>query len=211
MQARATPANGLATGPSSKTDRIVEMAHMFRKAPSFAARFFRMVALTLTVAACLAVAAFAQGRHADPALEALLPTSLGGMALTVESQAGAELTTSSGPFDRFLSELGRTRADFTIASAYSQGELRAAVGAWRVKGAVTEKLVPSFVEAVQASSTTPLAVAEETVGARAVTRIGDPGQMTQGPLYVIARGDTLLFVQTPEPALAEEAMGKLPR
>jgi hypothetical protein len=34
--------------------------------------------------------------------------------------------------------------------------------------------------------------------------------MTQGSLYVIARSDTLLFVQTPEPALAEEAMGKVP-
>ena len=61
------------------------------------------------------------------------------------------------------------------------------------------------------SSTTPLTVAEETVGGRPVTRIGDPGQLTQGSLYVIVRGDTLLFVQTPEPALAEEAMGKLPQ
>ena len=42
-------------------------------------------------------------------------------------------------------------------------------------------------------------------------RIGDPGQLTRGPLYVIVRGDTLLFVQTTEPVLAEEAIGKLPQ
>ena len=133
-----------------------------------------------------------------------------GVALTIESQAGADLSTKSGPFDRFLSKLGKSRADFTIASAYSQGELRAAVGAWRVNGAAPEKLIPGFAEALQSSSTTPLTVAEERVGGRPVTRIGGPGQLTQGSLYVIARGDTLLFVQTPEPALAEEAMGKLP-
>ena len=31
-----------------------------------------------------------------------------------------------------------------------------------------------------------------------MTRIGDPGQLAQGPLYVVVRGDTLLFVQTPD-------------
>jgi len=44
-----------------------------------------------------------------------------------------------------------------------------------------------------------------------VTRIGDPGQLARGPLYVIVRGDTLLFVQTTVPALAEEAFEKLPK
>jgi hypothetical protein len=45
---------------------------------------------------------------------------------------------------------------------------------------------------------------------RKVTRIGDPGQLTRGPLYVIVRQDALLFVQTTERALAEEAIRKLP-
>ena len=149
----------------------------------------------------------AQGRHADPELEALLPTSLGGVSLTVESQAGTDLSTQSPAFDAFLASLGKTRADFTLASAYSQGDLKAEVGAWRVKGADPALLLPGFKTAVQASSTTPLAQAEETVGGRTVTRIGDPGQLTRGPLYVVVRGDTLLFVQTPEPALAAEAVG----
>src|SRR5262245_57731974 len=37
-------------------------------------------------------------RHADPELEALLPTTLGGVALTIESQSGTDLTTRSAPF-----------------------------------------------------------------------------------------------------------------
>ena len=84
------------------------------------------------------------------------------------------------------------------------------MGAWRVKGADAALLLPGFRTAVQASSTTPLTQAEETLAGRAVTRIGDPGQLTQGPLYVFVRGDTLWFVQTTERALAEEARNKLP-
>ena len=152
----------------------------------------------------------AGSRHADPALEALLPTSLGGVSLTVESQAGSDLSTSSGPFDAFLASLGKTRADFTLASAYSQGSLRAAVGAWRVKGADPMLLLSGFKTAVQASSTTPLTLVRRTIAGRKVTRIGDPGQLTRGPLYVLLTGgDSLLFVQTPEPALAAEAIEKL--
>lgn len=153
----------------------------------------------------------AADRHADPELEALLPQTLGGTALTIESQAGTELSTQSTAFDAFLQGLGKTRADFTLASAYSSGGgLKAEIGAWRVKGADTSLLLPGFKNAVQASSATPLTQAEETIGGRAVTRIGDPGQLAQGPLYVVVRGDTLLFVQTTQPALAEEAIGKLP-
>jgi hypothetical protein len=150
------------------------------------------------------------GRHAAPELEALLPTTLGGVSLTIESQAGTDLATQSAAFDAFLAGLGKTRADFALASAYSQGGLEAAVGAWRVRGADPSLLLPGFTTAVQASSTTPLVQVEEIVAGRPVNRIGDPGQMTNGPLYVFVRGDTLWFVQTTERALAEEAMDKLP-
>jgi len=166
----------------------------------------------LFVAFVLAAAsAVAQGRHADPALEALLPASLGGAVLTIESQAGTELATQSAPFDAFLKSLGKTRADFSLASAYSSGGLKAEIGAWRVKGADPALLIPGFETAVQASSTTPLTKTEDMLGGRSVTRIGDPGQLTQGPLYVVLHGGTLLFVQTPDHALAQEAMEKLPK
>jgi hypothetical protein len=156
------------------------------------------------------LAAATADRHAAPDLERLLPTSLGGVELTIESQSGTELGTKSAAFDAFLAGLGKARTDFQLASAYSQSGLKAEVGAWRVKGADPAAMVPGFVRAVQASSTTPLTVAEETIAGRDVTRIGDPGQLTQGPLYVYVRNDTLLFVQTPDPGLAAEAIGKLP-
>lgn len=155
--------------------------------------------------------AAAEGRHADRDLEALLPAKLGGVVLVIESQAGVDLATGSAAFDAFLTGLGKTRADFIVASAYAQGGLKAAAGAWRVKGADTAALLPAFKTAVQTSSATPLATAEETVAGKRVTRIGDPGQMAQGSLYVFARADTLFFVQTPDPALAAEALEKLPR
>jgi hypothetical protein len=176
----------------------------------------RMLLLALFLAAStgaatwMSASAATGNRHSDPELEALLPTTLGGVSLTVESQAGTELSTTSGPFDAFLTSLGKTRADFSLASAYAPGGLKAEVGAWRVKGADPALLLPGFKAAVQGSSTTPLTQVEETMGERKVTRIGDPGQLTRGPLYVFVRGDALLFVQTPERVLAEEAMSKLP-
>ncbi len=201
--------------PASDTPRLTAMATIASAAPDAGAAAAPAAAATssamASVAPVVTAAAAAAGRHADPQLEALLPTTLGGVALTIESQAGADLATKSAAFDAFLKSLGRTRADFSLASAYSQGGgLKAEVGAWRVKGADPARLLPGLRKAVQASSTTPLTVAQATVAGRAVTRIGDPGQLTQGPLYVFVRGDTLLFVQTPERALAEEAMGKLP-
>lgn len=167
--------------------------------------FIAAIMLTL-----LTVAGLAAGRHADPALEAMLPQTLGGAVLTIESQAGTELATNSAAFDAFLEALGKTRADFSLASAHAAGGLKAAVGAWRVKGADSSLLLPGFKVAVQASSTTKLASAGETMAGRAITRIGDPGQLTQGPLYAFAKGDTIYFVQTPDRHLAEEAMAKLP-
>ena len=41
---------------------------------------------------------------------------LGGASLTVESQAGLDLMTTSAPFDAFLASLGKSRADFTLAN-----------------------------------------------------------------------------------------------
>jgi hypothetical protein len=172
-------------------------------------RLFLSTALTAFAVLCMVELACAQGRHADPELEGLLPTTLGGVALTIESQAGPDLMTKSAALDKFLASMGKTSADFTLASAYSHGELRAEVGAWRVKGADTALLLPGFKTAVQASSTTPLVQAEEVLAGYLVTRLGSPGQLTRGPLYVFARADALLFVQTPERALAEEAMQKL--
>jgi hypothetical protein len=175
---------------------------------SLAGRLRRLAAAAIVFVGFVHAAA-AAGRHADPALEALLPTTLGGVTLTAESQAGTELSTNSAPFDAFLADLGKTRADFSLASAYAT-DLKAEIGAWRVKGASSAQMLPGFKKAVQGSSTTPLAVAEETLAGRTVTRIGDKGQLTRGPIYVYAHGDSLLFVETPERALAEEAIGKLP-
>ncbi|MFO0992458.1 MAG: hypothetical protein U1E67_11055 [Hyphomicrobiales bacterium] len=149
------------------------------------------------------------GRHAAPDIEALLPQSLGGVSLTVESQAGTELSTNSSAFDTFLKTLGKTRADFSLASAYAPGGLKGAAGIWRVNGADPAQLIAAFKAALQASSNVPLTIVEETIAGHPVTRIGAPGELAQGPLYAFAKSNMILFVQTPDPALAEEAIGKL--
>jgi hypothetical protein len=155
-------------------------------------------------------AASAASRHADPELEALLPETLGAVALTRESQRGVDLAQHSPALETFLDSLDKTLDDFTLASAYaSAGDLEAQVGAWQIRGADTALLMPGFIQAIQASSTTPLTVTEVLEAGQAVTKIGEPGQLTQGPLYAFARGDTVLFVQTTDPALASEALSDL--
>jgi hypothetical protein len=153
----------------------------------------------------------AANRHADPALEALLPETIGGVSLVTESQHGTDLTRQSEALDAMLAGLGKTLADFTLASAYSPaGDVEAQVGIWQVAGATPDALLPAFVAVVQASSTTPLTVTELTLGGHDVTQIGAPGELGQGPLYAYAQDDRVLFVQTPDPKLAEEALAKLP-
>jgi Tfp pilus assembly protein PilW len=153
----------------------------------------------------------AAARHADPALEALLPKTLGGVSLVSESQLGTDLTGKSDALDAMLANLGKTIADFTVASAYSPaGDVKAQVGAWRIAGATAEKLLPAFVAVVQTSSATKLTVSEITLGGHAVTQIGVAGELAQGPLYAYAKDDVMLFVQTPDPKLAEEALAKMP-
>lgn len=163
----------------------------------------------LLVAALLSSGAIAADRHAAPELEALLPASLGGVALTIESQTGTELSTNSAAFDTFLKTLGKTRADFTLASAYAPGGLKGAAGIWHVSGADTNALLDAFKAALQGSSNVPLTITEETIAGHPVTRIGASGELAQGPLYAFVRENMILFVQTPDPALAEEAIGKL--
>lgn len=190
--------------------RRANLASVFMRRKPIISRALGDFAIFAMAGLCLAASAAAQSRHADTELEALLPTTLGGVALTTESQAGSELPTNSAAFDSFLVGLGKARSDFSLASAYSRGQLKAEVGAWRVKDANPVLLLPGFQAAVQASSTTSLTRVNEVLAGRKVTRIGDPGQLTRGPLYVIVRQDALLFVQTTERALAEEAIRKLP-
>jgi hypothetical protein len=151
------------------------------------------------------------GRHAAPQLEALLPETLGGVTLTRESQRGVDLSQQSDALDTFLSGLGKTIDDFTVASAYSSsGDIEAQVGAWQIRDAPSSALMAGFIEAVQASSTTKLTVSDTLLSGHEVTQIGVSGQLTQGPLYAYVRADTILFVQTTDPALAAEAMALLP-
>jgi hypothetical protein len=147
--------------------------------------------------------------HSAPELEKLLPDSLGGFRLEKGSQVGSDLRDPGRPFTDMLANLGRTISDFSVASAYAR-DLKAEVGMWQINGANEKDLVPEFIKAVQGSSTTPLVVGEMTVGGRPVTRIGEAGQLTKGPIYVYVKDGLLIFVETPDSTLAEEALSKLP-
>ena len=90
------------------------------------------------------------------------------------------------------------------------GRRRGPGGRRRVAGTTPETLLPAFVAVVQGSSATKLTVSELTLGGHDVTQVGAPGQLAQGPLYAYPKDDMVLFVQTPDPKLAEEALAKMP-
>ena len=170
---------------------------------------FRFACLSFVVWLMAGTPVFAQSRHADPALEALLPEVLGGIALIRESQSGIELKRQSEAFDAFLKSLGKGRDAFVVASAYAPSGLRAEVGAWRVTGASGADILPAFRAALQGSSDVRLDEAEEMLAGRRVLRFGSQGQLSRGPLYAMVGKKALFFVQTSEKALATEAIGKL--
>ena len=87
--------------------------------------------------------------------------------------------------------------------------MKAQVGAWRVRGADPSGLLPGFIKAIQASSTTQLTIATISIAGGPVTQIGAAGELTQGPLYAYTRDEIVLFVQTVDPALAAEALAQL--
>jgi hypothetical protein len=142
-----------------------------------------------------------------PTRRRLLPEVLSGVSLVRESQWVTVLVRHSDALDAMLGDLCKTLADFTLAGAYSPtGSDGDPGGRLAHRRSDTDKLLPAFAATAQASSTTTLTITETSIGDRAVTQIGAPRQLTQGPLYAFARDDIVLFVPTPDPKLSEEAL-----
>ncbi len=144
----------------------------------------------------------------DKALEALLPDKVGALALTKFSVKGAEFLSSSTPeFKGFLTRVGATAADVSVASATDQ-QSTLQILALRVAGADTDKLKTEFRTAIEAQATTPIKLTEETVGGKSVLTGFDSDQHKNVYFYVVS--DVLIFVSTTDKPTAEAALQKLP-
>jgi hypothetical protein len=141
--------------------------------------------------------------HAAPALEALLPATIGGHRLQRGSADGAVVLSGSNAFSQvlkgILARAGKSPAELTFANAQDPtGALQVEVGAFRVRGLDARALRDALVRSTRPNAP-GLAVSRAAVGGRRVTRVVYPGGST---LYLYPHGDVVYYVGTQNEKLA---------
>jgi hypothetical protein len=136
--------------------------------------------------------------HADPELEALFPTSVGGQPLAVQSFAGSVMQQGDEDtwqaIEEALASVGRTIDDVTVGFALTP-DFDAPVTAFRVAGADAAALLPAVIAIQDASGTqTPGEIAGKSV----VIVDG-----AEGRTYAYARDDVIWLVKAEDPGLTE--------
>lgn len=151
--------------------------------------------------------------HEDPALEAVLPSSINGAQLQKGSFKGAGFVQGAGnnakQFTDFLGALGKSPNDVSFAIAVDMsGQFQGSVGAFRVAGADQGQLLTAFTAAAK-QGTSGAQVTQANVGGKDVTKIVDPTD-TAGAQYVYGKGDTLFLAQAKDDATAATVLQALP-
>ena len=147
-------------------------------------------------------------------LEALIPDTVGGVALQKLSMRGNEFANSnetSPEAEDFLRNLGVAPEDVAVAIGFglsSDTNSGVAVFVFRAQGADSGRLLQTFKDATDAERDSPLQWESVTVGGKQVQRATDPEQDNKVYLYVA--GDTLVFVATTNEDDAAEVLGGLP-
>ena len=147
-------------------------------------------------------------------LEALIPDTIGGVALQKLSMRGDEFVGSGGASaeaQAFLRSLGVANEDVSVAVGFgaAPNESRGvAIFAFRAEGADSTRLLQAMQQAIDAESDSPLEWETVTVGGKEVQRTSDPKQ--QGQTYLYVTGDLLVFVATTNEDDAAEVLGGMP-
>jgi hypothetical protein len=154
--------------------------------------------------------------HAVPELEALLPATLGSVVLERVSLTGADFYSTGTPqtrarLDTMLAKLGKTVNDLTVADAGdpTRGAV-IEVGAFRVAGADSARLLAEWVASNQATSPGRIQVSVVTVDGRNLTRLVDAGRPVGGTIHAFVKGDVVFLVAADDPALLSAALAYLP-
>ena len=137
--------------------------------------------------------------HADPALEALFPATVGGQALTIQSMPGSGLSSDAGSqqeIEALLATQGKTVDDVSLAFA-SPADYSVIISAYRIAGADAAALLQPLLDS-EAQSQTMTQTPGEVAGKSVVIGKGDAG--TQ---YFYAKDDVIWIVVAEEPALTE--------
>jgi hypothetical protein len=149
--------------------------------------------------------------HDFPQLEALLPTSVNGTALSIESWTGDAIFADdpwSQAMTAFLSTTDKTPADLEVAQAYDPNTtLNASAAAYRLVGMLPNDLRDGMIAAWKAQYP-DLATSQVTVGDKAVTKGVFGNGLPDSYWYV--HGDVVFDVETTDDNLAAGLLAQLP-
>lgn len=138
------------------------------------------------------------GDHAAPALEALLPNRLGGVALRTASTSGAVIFSKFGDtawanaMTAYLHSVGRTPADLRYAQVWDASKaLDLDAGAFRLPHVSAEALRQAIIQSSRPGSMS-LAVSTATIANKPVTAVLD--QDSGLVLYLYDHKDVVFYV-----------------
>jgi hypothetical protein len=148
--------------------------------------------------------------HNAAELEALLPDTLGGVTLQKSSWSGADFVnqnSTSTELVAFLQSLGKSLSDISAAAAFSP-TFDNSIFAFRVNGVDHNILISEFQKAENTGLDTPIPWTSATVGGKSVFQAttDTAGEM----IYVYGVADLFFEVTSNDPAIAAEALSKLP-
>ena len=149
--------------------------------------------------------------HDAPTLEALLPKSLNGTALTSQSVTGDTLLSDDGwsnAFSTFLAGIGKTPTDLLFAQAYDpSGASDLTIGAYQISGVSAADIDKTVLKAWKANDAT-LTTKAATVGGKKVTQGTIPSMSLDG--YWYEHGNVVFEVETSDATVAANVLAALP-
>jgi len=149
--------------------------------------------------------------HDAPELEAVLPTTVNGVALQTKSAAGADLITEDAygeSLKAFLTSVGKAPADLHWAQAIDDaGALDGVFNVWSVAGVDGTKLRDTLVEAWKADYP-DLKVTDVTVDGQAMQSVVFDTETP--PSYLYVRGEQFYDIWTGDAKIAAAGIAALP-
>jgi len=153
--------------------------------------------------------------HAAPELEARLPDSIGGVAMSKFSMGGVDFmaggsASGQAQLKELLQQLGKTDGDLLLADTYDPTGASADQAAiFQVKGADPTKLLDLWVAAQTAITNNKTRVANVTVVGRQLTRLEDFTSEPSRVTYAWSNGDSIVIVAASTDAVLQELVSKM--
>jgi hypothetical protein len=149
--------------------------------------------------------------HDAPELEAVLPTTVDGVALQSKSAAGADLITEDAygeALRAFLTSVGKAPEDLHWAQAIDEaGALDGVFNVWRVAGVPGTKVRDTLIEAWKADYP-DLKVTDVTVDGQSMQSVIFDTETP--PSYLYVRGEQFYDIWTGDPKIAAAGIAALP-